>query len=180
MKFNQLTNLRTKKNPKRKGRGLSAGSGKTAGRGTKGQKSRSGGGTRPFFEGGQTPLVRKLPKLAGFKSFKPPTQAIYTGSLDDIKTTSKIIDNYVLVQTGLIEHSYQKVKLIRHGEIKKAHHLHIQAISKAALEELQKAGGKFEKTSRPQRPTSIKKQERRTAKENQSAKNKQGKTAKKD
>ena len=113
MKFHQLTNLKTKKDSKRKGRGIAAGQGKTAGRGTKGQNSRSGGGVRPYFEGGQTPLVRRLPKLAGFRSHRRPVVVVYSGQLDDIKTNSKIIDNYVLAQAGLIPAAFEKVKIIK-------------------------------------------------------------------
>ena len=157
MKFHQLTDLKTKKAAKRKGRGIAAGQGKTAGRGTKGQNSRSGGGVRPYFEGGQTPLVRRLPKLAGFHSHRRPAAVVYSGQLDDIKTNSKIIDNYVLAQAGLIPSAFEKVKIIKKGTITKAHQVQVQAISATAQEELLKAGGRFKRLPRPQRPASEKK-----------------------
>lgn len=163
-KFNQLTNLNTYKKPKRKGRGISAGSGKTAGRGTKGQKARSGSKTKPFFEGGQTPLVRKLPKLAGFKSHRPKAINIYTYQLDEIKTTSKIIDNHILKQLGLVDNAFCKIKLIYKGSIKKTHEVHLQKASANAISSLEAAGGKFVVTAMPKRPTSAKKQGRSQAK----------------
>ena len=159
MKFNQL-NLTKSKSKRRVGRGIAAGRGKTAGRGTKGQKSRSGSGGRPYFEGGQTPLVRKLPKLPGFKSLQPPVQVVYTGQLDDLKP-AKIINNQVLKEAHLIKDIYQKVKLIKKGEIKNKHHLEIQGISKAAQELLESAGGTFKKIKRLQRPKSSNKKSRK-------------------
>ena len=162
MKFNQLTNLKSNQSKKRKGRGIAAGSGKTAGRGTKGQNSRSGGGVRTYFEGGQTPLIQRLPKLPGFTSHRPETLTIYSGQLDSIKTNSKVIDNYVLVQAGLIEDAYRNVKLIRRGgEIKQAHQLQLQGASKQAQKDLIAAGGSFKKIPRPKRPASEKKRARR-------------------
>ena len=172
MKINQLDKLRTAKARKRKGRGIAAGSGKTAGRGTKGQKSRSGGGVRPHFEGGQTPLIRRLPKLPGFKSHRPEVLTVYTGQLDDIKTNSKIIDNYVLKQVGLIGDAYANVKLIKRGEVKEAHQLQLQAASKAAVAALKAAGGGFEKSRRPKRPASDKKRGRREGRQPAVAKKK--------
>ena len=146
-KFNQL--IVTKNKPKkRKGRGVSAGQGKTAGRGTKGQKSRSGAKIRPFFEGGQTPLVRKLPKLAGFKSHRPKTTNIYIGQLDDLKTNSKVIDNHSLYQAGLIEDAFSTVKLINTGSVKQAHQVELQRASKSARLALEQAGGSFKVISR--------------------------------
>ncbi|MCY3804748.1 MAG: 50S ribosomal protein L15 [Candidatus Saccharibacteria bacterium] len=162
MKFNQL-NLTSFKNQRRRGRGIAAGLGKTAGRGTKGQKSRSGGRTRPYFEGGQTPLVRRLPKLAGFRSHRPKAQTVYTEQLDQIKTTSKIIDNHVLFQQGLIDDEYRTVKIISKGQVSQAHQVQVQRISKTALNNIQQAGGDFKKISRPQRPNSTKKTERQQA-----------------
>ena len=164
-KFNQLTNLTTSRKRKRKGRGIAAGQGKTAGRGTKGQNSRTGGGVRPYFEGGQMPLIRKLPKLAGFRSHKTKASVIYTGQLDTIKTNSKVIDNYVLAQAGLVKDAYKKVKLIQGGDIKAAHSLQVQAVSKSAEKDLIAAGGSFEKVKILQRPASKEKQSRHNKKQ---------------
>ena len=78
MQYHQLQ-VTKKQSKKRVGRGISAGQGKTAGRGTKGQNSRTGGKRRPGFEGGQTPLMIRLPKLRGFTSHAPKTESVYTG-----------------------------------------------------------------------------------------------------
>ena len=163
-KFNQLTNLSRHKPSKRKGRGIAAGSGKTAGRGTKGQRSRSGSKIKPFFEGGQMPLVRKLPKLAGFKSHRPKATIVYSGMLDNLKTNSKIIDNHTLKQTGLIDDAFCKVKIIDKGEIKKAHQVQLQAASQSVRAKIEQAGGTFTAIAIPKHPTSIKKAQRSEAK----------------
>ena len=157
MKFHQLPSLKKKRPTKRKGRGIAAGQGKTAGRGTKGQNSRSGGRVRPHFEGGQTPLVRRLPKKAGFRSHRPPADIVYSGQLDSLATTSKIIDNHALARAGLVPDAYSRVKLIKKGAITKAHRVGLQAASTAAKTALKEAGGSFEVSNRPQRPASEKK-----------------------
>src|ERR1700738_2435543 len=99
MKYNELT-LAKKKSPKRLGRGIAAGQGKTAGRGTKGQMSRTGSSKNPGFEGGQTPMMQQLPKLRGFHSHRPAVAVVYTGQLEQLNT--KTIDTYVLASHGLI------------------------------------------------------------------------------
>src|SRR4051812_15744538 len=98
MKYNELTISRNK-SKRRVGRGISAGQGKTAGRGTKGQGARKSGGVRPGFEGGQMPLYMRVPKLRGFKSKRTPAEVVYTGQLDAIKTS--IIDTKALAEAGL-------------------------------------------------------------------------------
>lgn len=148
MKYHELT-LTTNKKPKRVGRGISAGQGKTAGRGTKGQKSRTGKKLRAGFEGGQTPLMSRLPKLPGFKSTKAPAQELYTGQLD--KLGSKTITNHELAEAGLIADAYQRTKLIVKGEVTKAVKLEIQAASAAAITAVEKAGGSVKIVDRPQR-----------------------------
>ena len=149
MKINQLkTNVNRR--IRRRGRGIAAGRGKTAGRGTKGQNSRSGGGVRPFFEGGQTPLVRRLPKLAGFKSHRPAASVIYTGQLDSLE--SKVVDNHLLAEKGLVKDAYRIVKVIKKGAVTQACQIHLQRISKGALAEVQAVGGDFKKTPRLKRP----------------------------
>lgn len=148
MKVNQLKTT-THKTKRRRGRGIAAGLGKTAGRGTKGQKARSGGRPRPFFEGGQTPLVRRLPKLAGFRSHRPKAEVVYTGQLDVLGAR---IDNHLLVKQGLIKDAYSVVKVICKGQVKKPHQIFLQRISKNALREIKEAGGSFSQTARLQRP----------------------------
>lgn len=138
MKYNEL-NISSHKPAKRVGRGISAGQGKTAGRGTKGQRSRTGKKLRPGFEGGQNPLMMRLPKLPGFKSLKPNTQEIYTAQLNVFK--KKKITNHDLADTGLISDPYLPVKLILKGEIKKAVDIEIQACSKGASSAVEAVGG---------------------------------------
>ncbi len=147
MQYHKL-NIKSHKKSTRVGRGISAGKGKTAGRGTKGQNSRTGGGVRPGFEGGQNPLAQRLPKLPGFKSKRPKTENIYTGQLDSLKGE---INNQVLADAGLVSSAFIKVKLISKGEVTKKHKITIQAISKTAKEAVEKAGGEVKLISRLQR-----------------------------
>ncbi|HEU4914426.1 MAG TPA: 50S ribosomal protein L15 [Candidatus Saccharimonadales bacterium] len=155
MKFNEL-NISANKSGKRVGRGIAAGQGKTAGRGTKGQMSRTGAKRKPGFEGGQNPLMQRLPKLHGFKAFKAPVEAVYTGDLDALKGT---IDTNVLAEAGLISNPYVRVKLIVKGEVTKKHDVKLQAASESAIEAIQKAGGSFEKVARAARPATRRKKE---------------------
>ena len=145
MKYNELT-LSSHKSSNRVGRGIAAGQGKTAGRGTKGQKSRAGSGKKPGFEGGQNPLAQRLPKLRGFTSHKSTTAVnIYTGQLDNLPT---VIDNKVLAEAGLVESAHVNFKLILKGEVSKKHTVNLQSASAGALEAVQKAGGSFSETAR--------------------------------
>src|SRR5436309_15496432 len=109
MKYNELI-LSQNKSKRRVGRGISAGQGKTAGRGTKGQGARKSGGVRPGFEGGQMPLVQRIPKLRGFKSKRTAAETVYTGHLDFVKKAA--IDNNTLFEAGLISSPHVKVKII--------------------------------------------------------------------
>ena len=156
MKFNELQTSRAKTG-KRVGRGISAGQGKTAGRGTKGQMSRTGSSKRPGFEGGQNPLMQRLPKLHGFKSFKAPTETVYTGQLDAV--TAKSITATTLAEAGLVSSPYVKVKLLVKGDVTKKHDVKLFGASAAAIEAVQKAGGTFEKVARLARPASQKKED---------------------
>src|ERR1700693_1335574 len=99
MKYNELT-ISSNKNPKRVGRGIAAGQGKTAGRGTKGQNSRSGSTRKPGFEGGQNPLMQRLPKLHGFRSYKVKAETITTRQLNNLGIAK--VDNQSLFSAGLI------------------------------------------------------------------------------
>lgn len=140
MKYHELS-VESNKGAKRVGRGIAAGGGKTAGRGTKGQHSRTGSSKKPGFEGGQNPLMQRLPKLHGFRSYKIPAENVYTGQLNDLK--AKTVDNFTLAEAGLISNPYVKVKLLVQGELKKAVDVKLQAASETAVAEVQKAGGKF-------------------------------------
>lgn len=145
MKYNEL-NLSRQKKPKRVARGISAGRGKTAGRGTKGQGSRKSGGVRPGFEGGQMPLYMRIPKLRGFKSKRPIVQTVYTGQISDLKKTA--IDSQVLFEAGLISDPHGKVKLLLKGELSSKKEVKLQAASAAARTAIEKAGGSFEAIER--------------------------------
>jgi len=147
MKFHELK-VASKKSTKRVGRGISAGQGKTAGRGTKGQNARKSGGVRPGFEGGQIPLTMRLPKLRGFKSKRIAVEEVYTADLNELSV--KAVDNIVLAEKGLLSSAYVPAKLIFNGEVNKALNVSLQGASAKAIETIQKAGGKFEKVTRLQ------------------------------
>ena len=149
MKFNELT-LVKKKSANRVGRGISAGRGKTAGRGTKGQGARTGSKDKPGFSGGSNPLMRKLPKLPGFKSKRTPAENVYTGDLDQF--AGKTVDTAVLAAAGLISNAHVKVKLIVKGELTKKVTVKLPLASESAKAALEAAGGSFEKTARLARP----------------------------
>ncbi len=153
MKYNELQ-ISSNKNAKRVGRGIAAGQGKTAGRGTKGQMSRTGAKKRPGFEGGQNPLMQRTPKLPGFRSVKPKAENVYTGQLEQF--SGKTVDTSVLADKGLVSSPYVRVKLLVGGELTKKVMVKLQAASVAAIEAVQKAGGSFEQTARTARPATRK------------------------
>lgn len=148
MNYSQL-NVQSKKSPKRVGRGIAAGQGKTAGRGTKGQKARAGFSQRPGFEGGQTPLAQRFPKLRGFTSHRTPAENVYTKDLDALGSK---IDNHVLAKAGVISSPFTRVKLVVKGETTKKHVVSLQAASKNAIAQLEKAGGTFSSIEQVKRP----------------------------
>lgn len=140
MKYNELKVGRNK-SPTRVGRGIAAGQGKTAGRGTKGQNSRAGSSRKPGFEGGSNPLSQRLPKLRGFHSHRPSTIEVFTSQLD--KLSAKTVDNQTLYKAGVIGNPYSKVKLLVNGDLKRAVEVKLQSASKPAIKSVEKAGGKF-------------------------------------
>lgn len=148
MKFHELDKQK-KPSRNRVGRGISAGGGKTAGRGTKGQKARTGKKLRPGFEGGQNPLMMRIPKLKGFKSKRAKAQVVYTENLQLV--SGKTVDNFSLAESGLIATPYHAVKIISRGEISKAFAVKIQSASKTAVQSIEKAGGSFEQVDVPKR-----------------------------
>lgn len=152
MKYNELQ-ATTNKDRKRVGRGISAGGGKTAGRGTKGQNARTGKKLRPTFQGGQNPLVAAAPKRRGFKSHRVPAQVVYSDRLNELKGT---VDNLALYEAGLIATPFHTVKVIARGELTAKLTLKTQGASSAVVEALKKAGGSFEKTATPMQSTSKK------------------------
>lgn len=142
---------------KRVGRGIAAGQGKTAGRGTKGQNSRTGKKLRSTFMGGQGPLMQRIPKRSGFKSLRVPAQVVYTDRLSEL--AGKIADNQTLAEAGLIASPYHAVKIILRGEVKGKVTIKVQAASKGAQEAIAKAGGSFEKVAVPHLPASQRKKD---------------------
>lgn len=145
MKYHELQ-ITSKKSIKRVGRGISAGGGKTAGRGTKGQNARTGGGVRPGFEGGQNPLMQRIPKLPGFKSHILKAELVYTGELDQF--ANKTVDSTTLANAGVISNPYVRVKLVVKGAVTKKVTVKLPAASATAIEAVTKAGGTF--TATPQ------------------------------
>ncbi len=141
-----LSNLQaapgSKKNAKRVGRGSASGSGKTAGRGSKGQKSRSGSSIPGWFEGGQMPIYRRLPKR-GFKNhFRTEYEIVNVGDLNRFDAGA-VIDGAALKEGGLVRSADSKIKLLGNGEIEKSLTIKLDKASKSAIEKIEKAGGSF-------------------------------------
>jgi len=163
MKFNELQTVAAK-DGKRAGRGIAAGRGKTAGRGTKGQRSRTGSGRKPGFEGGQNPLMQRLPKKRGrgSHSYKPSVETVYTGQLE---TLGAKVTTETLAAAGLVSSPFVIVKLVVKGELTKKVAVELQGASTGAIEAIEKAGGSFTQVARASRPkTSEKKAEKAEAK----------------
>ena len=144
MKLNELSPPKgSRKDPKRLGRGVGSGTGKTAGRGSKGYNSRSGGGVRPGYEGGQMPLHRRLPKR-GFANIFRKNIAVL--NVRDLKRFDKgsVVDEAALIQAGLVSGKRDGIKLLGNGEIDYALVIKLNKISKSAREKIEAAGGKIE------------------------------------
>jgi len=144
-KYNELQ-VAPNRGRKRVGRGISAGGGKTAGRGTKGQNSRTGKKLHPMFQGGQNPLVSSVPKGRGFKSLRTPAQVVFLDRLEGLKG---VVDNFALYEANLISTPFHTVKVILRGELSSKLTLKTQGASKSVVEAIEKAGGKFEKVPTP-------------------------------
>ena len=144
MKLNELSPAKgSRKAPNRLGRGVGSGTGKTAGRGTKGFNSRSGGGVRPGYEGGQMPLHRRLPKYGFTNIFRKNIAVI---NIRDLKrfTKGSVVDEAALVQAGLVRGKKDGIKLLGQGDIDYALDIKINKISKSAREKVEAAGGTVE------------------------------------
>lgn len=144
MKLNELSPApKSSKNRKRLGRGVGSGNGKTAGRGSKGHKARSGGGVRPGFEGGQMPIQRRLPKR-GFTNIFKKEYAIV--NIDDLKEfeNGSTIDEATLVRLGIVKGKRAGIKLLGNGEISLSLTVQINKASRSAQEKIVAAGGKVE------------------------------------
>lgn len=146
MKYNELQ-VTANKDRKRVGRGISAGGGKTAGRGTKGQGARTGKKLRPTFQGGSGSLVRRAPKGRGFKSLRTPAQIVYLDHLSVFK--GKTADNFTLFEAGYIATPFHTVKVIARGELTEKVSLKVQGASASVKAAIEKAGGSFEKVPTP-------------------------------
>ncbi len=130
---------------KRVGRGPASGTGKTAGRGLNGQKSRSGGGKGAGFEGGQTPLARRLPKLPGFRNpNRVEYKAVNVSRLDAKFEAGDVVDGESLKAKGIIKKMDEPVKILGDGEITKALTVKVEKISASARRKIEAAGGKVE------------------------------------
>ena len=133
------------KNRKRVGRGPASGTGKTAGRGMNGQKSRAGGGKGAGFEGGQTPLARRLPKLPGFRNFnRVEYLPVNVSRLDAKFEAGDVVDGESLKAKGIIKHADALVKVLGDGEITKALTVRVDKVSASAKAKIEAAGGKVE------------------------------------
>jgi large subunit ribosomal protein L15 len=131
------------KNRKRLGRGVGSGWGKTAGRGNKGHNSRSGGGVRPGFEGGQMPIHRRLPKRGFTNIFKKEVAIINVRDLDRFEAGA-VVDGSALVEKGLVKGRRDGIKLLGQGDISIALTVQINAVSRSAKEKIEAAGGSVE------------------------------------
>ena len=135
----------SRKNRKRVGRGGGSGTGKTSGRGLNGQHSRAGGGKRAGFEGGQTPLARRLPKLPGFTNINHVDYApVNVSRLEEKFNAGDVVDHDALVAAGIIKHADALVKVLGDGEITKALTVKVDKVSATAKSKIEAAGGKVE------------------------------------
>ena len=143
MKLNDLKPNLPKKNRKRNGHGISAGQGKTAGRGTKGQNSRSGSGGHLARQGGALPFFRRLPFVRG-KGFTPPTEVEYNevnlDQLSSFKANAEVTP-VTLDQARLIRDPRNPVAVMGRGELKTALKVRVQRVTKSAKEKIEAAGG---------------------------------------
>ena len=130
---------------KRVGRGSGSGHGKTAGRGMNGQKSRAGGGKGNGFEGGQTPLARRLPKLPGFTNInRVEYLPVNVALLEENFEAGAVVDGASLKAAGIIKHEDALVKVLGDGEITKALTVKVDKVSASAKAKIEAAGGKVE------------------------------------
>ena len=144
MKLNELSPAEgSRKNKKRVGRGVASGSGKTAGRGSKGHNSRSGGGVRPGFEGGQMPIHRRLPKRGFTNIFANRIAVINVRDLNRFESGS-VVDEAALVGSGLVKGARDGIKILGQGEIGHPWSVIVNLISATARKKIEAAGGNVE------------------------------------
>lgn len=135
--------LGSTKNRKRIGRGIGSGHGKTATKGHKGQKARSGGSIKPGFEGGQMPLQRRLPKR-GFRPLDRNEYVLINLQQLDVFEAGSCVDRDAMNAKGLLKKSDLPIKVLANGDLTKALTIKADKFSKSAVEKIQAAGGKIE------------------------------------
>jgi large subunit ribosomal protein L15 len=133
----------SRKAPKRVGRGIASGNGKTAGRGHKGQNARSGGGVRPGFEGGQNPLYRRLPKRGFNNRFRKEYAIVNIEELNRFEAGTEVTPE-LLIERGIVKNPRDGIKILGDGEIKVGLTVKAHKFSQSAVEKIQAAGGKTE------------------------------------
>ena len=144
MKLNELSPAAgSTKEAYRKGRGAGSGNGKTAGRGHKGQKARSGGGTRIGFEGGQMPLARRVPKRGFNNIFAKPLEPVNVSELDKFEDGA-VVDAQALLAKRILSKCRYGVKFLGNGEVTKKLTVKASAFSETAKQKIEAAGGKAE------------------------------------
>ncbi len=144
MKLHELTAVEgSTKERKRIGRGHGSGQGKTAGKGHKGQKARSGGSIRPGFEGGQMPLQRRIPKRGFNNIFAKKIVAINVSALNKFEDGAEV-DAQALINAGIVKKEYDGIKILGNGEISKKLTVKVAAYSESAKQKIEAAGGKAE------------------------------------
>ena len=144
MKLNELSPAEgASKNAFRVGRGIGSGNGKTSGKGHKGQKARSGGGVRPGFEGGQMPLVRRIPKRGFTNIFAKPLAQVNVKDLNRFDDGA-VVDAEALKKAGLVKKAPYGVKILAEGELSKKLTVKASAFSEAAKQKIEAAGGTTE------------------------------------
>ena len=144
MKLNELSPAKGSRSArKRLGRGVGSGTGKTAGRGSKGLKSRAGGGVRPGFEGGQMPIHRRLPKRGFTNIFKKNFVEINIRDLSRFESGS-LVDRGALIQNGMVHGKNDGIVLLGKGDISIPLTVKVNRISKGAREKIEGAGGTVE------------------------------------
>ena len=144
MKLSELSPAKgSRKNKRRVGRGVGSGHGRTAGRGDKGQNSRSGGGVRAGYEGGQMPIHRRLPKRGFTNIFRKEFAVINVRDLERFESGS-VVDENELIRCGLVKGPRDGIKLLAQGELTKGLTVKVNRVSKSAREKVEAAGGSVE------------------------------------
>ena len=144
MKLHELAPVPgSKKTRTRLGRGLGSGLGKTSGKGHKGQKARSGGGTRPGFEGGQKPLYLRLPKRGFYNKFGKEYAEVNVATLNRFEAGAEV-DPVALVEAGILKNVHDGVRVLGGGELTVALTVKASGFTKSAIAKIEAAGGKVE------------------------------------